>query len=397
MKGLVYFIMSKNNADIKIGYDTSESGIERFNALKTGASRGLEYLAYIKSDSCEMLEKDLHEKFKPKRLNGEWFEIGMQDVVSVVNEYGGKFGMPAELNLPDTESKEKLRQYKKAKARFLRMLPYRFSLSEIELFGQPYYYKNFGLTLSQAKDIIEKNLVARKEGRSVVICNDKNDIWQKSLNWPLGRTNPTENMDTKTFKGLKSSVFFDLLGKRHENFYMIRDLYDFESKLMQNNFFYEMYLKNLYEIIQQKSIFEENILFSKIIEDAFFKTKKRFEKYFDLTNQAELSYQYTTSSDGITGRNYDVLIKNIVIFRKKRHFALLEAKSIIQELNGLDSKFFHDTITDFFISILQKTETESTFTHLKQYVFYNYIQNVKNYFESEKRLPKFNLDTCTWE
>jgi hypothetical protein len=385
MKGLVYFIMSKNNGDIKIGYDTSESGIERFNTLKTGASRGLEYLAYIKSDSCEMLEKDLHEKFKPKRLNGEWFEIGMQDVVSVVNEYGGKFGMPAELNLPDTESKEKLRQYKKAKARFLRMLPYRFSLSDIELFGQPYYYKNFGLTLSQAKDIIEKNLVARKEGRSIVICNDKNDPWQKSLDWPFGTKNSTQ---LKNIIADKTGYYYgdfctNISGEinRHENLKMLGDLQRIESQLMENSFVYELYLKNLYDAIQNVTVDKEEFLLSVLIEDAFIKTSQRFRQYFNLVNNAERAYDNTSSSNGITGRNYDVLIKIILIFRKLRDSAISEAKEIGKELKGVDLKHLHSQISGYLFENFSGSKGTVYFELTELYIE-RYNKNFEKFFES---------------
>ena len=79
-KGCVYFLKHRNFNPIKIGYSSKETPSERFEQFKTYAPFGGEMLGFILSDDAQKLEKKIHEKYKDKRLLGEWFDIDVTDV-----------------------------------------------------------------------------------------------------------------------------------------------------------------------------------------------------------------------------------------------------------------------------------------------------------------------------
>ena len=67
--GWTYFIQSKKDSDIKIGY-TQKKPISRLKALQTGNPETLKIVGLIEGN----VEKYLHKKFYGLRLNGEWFK-----------------------------------------------------------------------------------------------------------------------------------------------------------------------------------------------------------------------------------------------------------------------------------------------------------------------------------
>jgi hypothetical protein len=78
-KGCVYFFKHTSFSPIKIGYSSSESPIKRFEAFKTYAPYGAEIIGFIGSYNPEELEKSLHIKYNNKRLEGEWFNITVEE------------------------------------------------------------------------------------------------------------------------------------------------------------------------------------------------------------------------------------------------------------------------------------------------------------------------------
>ena len=66
---MVYFIQSEAGP-IKIGY-TEQHPYKRMKALQTSVSEKLTLLSYIDGD--KNVEKNLHVKFSPDRIRGEWF------------------------------------------------------------------------------------------------------------------------------------------------------------------------------------------------------------------------------------------------------------------------------------------------------------------------------------
>lgn len=86
-KGCVYFFKHIGLTPIKIGYSTNESPMIRFEAFKTYAPYGAELIGFIRTLEAKELETLLHEKFLPNRINGEWFEITIENVNSIIEFY----------------------------------------------------------------------------------------------------------------------------------------------------------------------------------------------------------------------------------------------------------------------------------------------------------------------
>lgn len=86
-RGCVYFFRHIGLSPIKIGYSENESPINRFNQFKTYAPFGSEILGFIIISDAKEVESSLHKKYANKRLNGEWFEISLEDVISEIDFY----------------------------------------------------------------------------------------------------------------------------------------------------------------------------------------------------------------------------------------------------------------------------------------------------------------------
>lgn len=75
--GFVYLVKSPNGA-YKIGRTKNpQSRAKTFGVLLPFE---IEFLCLIKTKDMRQLEKELHERFATKRLNGEWFELSDEDV-----------------------------------------------------------------------------------------------------------------------------------------------------------------------------------------------------------------------------------------------------------------------------------------------------------------------------
>ena len=86
-KGCVYFFKHIGLNPVKIGYSTNESPVIRFDAFKTYAPYGAELIGFIRTLEAKELETLLHEKFSSNRINGEWFEITIDQVNSIIEFY----------------------------------------------------------------------------------------------------------------------------------------------------------------------------------------------------------------------------------------------------------------------------------------------------------------------
>lgn len=86
-RGCVYFFKHIGIDPIKIGFSTSESPIDRLESFKTYAPYGAELIGFIRTRDAKMLESLLHKKFSSNRLNGEWFDISMQQVKGCIKYY----------------------------------------------------------------------------------------------------------------------------------------------------------------------------------------------------------------------------------------------------------------------------------------------------------------------
>jgi hypothetical protein len=83
MKGLVYVFKQLHTEHYKIGMTCDESVKMRFISFNTYSPTGAEIICIIKTDHAANLEKKLHQRFKDKRMNGEWFKLSSSDVVEL--------------------------------------------------------------------------------------------------------------------------------------------------------------------------------------------------------------------------------------------------------------------------------------------------------------------------
>ena len=120
MKGFVYFIKINGLDPIKIGYTTDSKGISRFETAKTYAPFGATYFAHIPTLNAPALEFELHERFKDKRLKGEWFDLTQNEIAKIVYQKGGKFGEPTidfdEFVKDESEKEFMVKQYQNHRA-----------------------------------------------------------------------------------------------------------------------------------------------------------------------------------------------------------------------------------------------------------------------------------------
>ncbi len=83
MKGYVY-LMTNESANYKIGFTTYpvEKRLKELNR-STSLSHTIEISGYAFVENCVALEKELHKRYKYKRLKGEWFALDKDDVMTI--------------------------------------------------------------------------------------------------------------------------------------------------------------------------------------------------------------------------------------------------------------------------------------------------------------------------
>lgn len=86
-QGCVYFFRHIGLSPVKIGFSYKEHPASRFKQFKIFAPYGGEILGIIITDTPELIERVLHEKYSSLKINGEWFEITNEQVQSEVVFY----------------------------------------------------------------------------------------------------------------------------------------------------------------------------------------------------------------------------------------------------------------------------------------------------------------------
>lgn len=89
-KGYVYFFRHIGTTPVKIGMTCNETVSSRFDSFNTFSPYGGEILGFIESEKPYELEHKIHEQFKEKRLNGEFFEISNEVVESLILKFSNK-------------------------------------------------------------------------------------------------------------------------------------------------------------------------------------------------------------------------------------------------------------------------------------------------------------------
>lgn len=88
--GMVYFIKNGKKSNLyKIGcsFDLDK----RLKSYKTSFESGVFVLGLINASDCFVLEKEIHQTFREKRVNGEWFKLSFEDVLYLKEVYEVEF------------------------------------------------------------------------------------------------------------------------------------------------------------------------------------------------------------------------------------------------------------------------------------------------------------------
>lgn len=82
---LLYILKHKNINDyykIGITYDIEA----RIKQLSTASPFGIEVIKLIHNDKVSKIEKELHNTYSNKRLNGEWFKLTNDELNKIIND-----------------------------------------------------------------------------------------------------------------------------------------------------------------------------------------------------------------------------------------------------------------------------------------------------------------------
>ena len=82
MKAAIYLIKSAGN--VKIGY--SKNPWKRYRQLCTGAASPMALVMTLYCYDARRVEAWLHNHFNERRLHGEWFRVGVSEVMSVIGD-----------------------------------------------------------------------------------------------------------------------------------------------------------------------------------------------------------------------------------------------------------------------------------------------------------------------
>jgi hypothetical protein len=81
----VYLLANLDDGHYKIGITSGEVS-KRIKQLQTGNSIPIDIVSVFESDFHSKIERILHRKYKSKRLEGEWFVLGAEDVTNFLTE-----------------------------------------------------------------------------------------------------------------------------------------------------------------------------------------------------------------------------------------------------------------------------------------------------------------------
>jgi len=82
-RGFVYIVQS--GTYFKIG--RSSDVLRRLRQLQTGSAEDVVLILTLKFRNCATMEKQIHRRFKEKRLRGEWFDLKPKDIKWIVFKF----------------------------------------------------------------------------------------------------------------------------------------------------------------------------------------------------------------------------------------------------------------------------------------------------------------------
>ncbi len=83
-----YVYLMKSNNMIKIGHSKDPKG--RLNGLKTGNPLAINLVKVLKCETesvASLVESTLHEKYKPRRVRGEWYMLTAEELIEIYESY----------------------------------------------------------------------------------------------------------------------------------------------------------------------------------------------------------------------------------------------------------------------------------------------------------------------
>jgi hypothetical protein len=83
----VYLFRQIGTDFVKIGMTKNSDVLERFRAFCTYAPQGAEIVGVIATNNALQLEKNLHNIYKDRRLNGEFFRLSENECLEIVKKY----------------------------------------------------------------------------------------------------------------------------------------------------------------------------------------------------------------------------------------------------------------------------------------------------------------------
>lgn len=210
--GYVYLVKQKipSNAVYKIGHCSLSKG--RL-AEYTKLPYDIEYIGLWRTAERESIEKDLHNAYKNKRLNGEWFDLN-EDDISKIKNYFKKLEIPNEILdngltvfKPIIPIKKWIGNEKPKGYKHLYVIRYKNGMFEEQDLGEvPYLYKSYSNnvpeeyypTIEHSLAMIERqNYVNNENNKDTLYMKtwgkDRHECYQKLRNILTGRLESEED------------------------------------------------------------------------------------------------------------------------------------------------------------------------------------------------------------
>lgn len=87
----LYLILAKEVGRVKIGF--SKEPTKRLEQLKIGSPVELELFAFKKDNNAKVSEGELHEKYKDKKVHGEWYDLEPIDYINILKNWNYDIGI----------------------------------------------------------------------------------------------------------------------------------------------------------------------------------------------------------------------------------------------------------------------------------------------------------------
>jgi len=109
--GCVYFYKQNKMTPIKIGMTIKDHPADRISQLRTGSPYGGELIGYFQTSNPNKDEKEIHILLKDSRLEGEWFDIGLEELDDIYRKYKNispnkliKLDIPFDVDIEDHDN-----------------------------------------------------------------------------------------------------------------------------------------------------------------------------------------------------------------------------------------------------------------------------------------------------